>query len=787
MTGYFKALLTDEIKKWEENNIISSETTQKIFDYYKQIDEKQREAAELKLQEEKKRSQERMKKLPVIISVIAGLLIVGGIISLIAFNWNLISRGVKTCGAFLLSVIPAFIFMGLNLSKKQIEIKTKECISTIWVLLCGVSMEFISQIYKLPFTADVILICWIVTSILILYYTESFFVFYIDCIILISTVFISQFYDKTNAVYFYPVIAALIPFARKNKINCYILLGIFGFLLGFVLEKCVPGLWILCYLYAAIILFIYAVHKNNFILKCITGGAFVILAILFAIPSRWQNIGWNYYRMDESHDIIGGIVDYVVCGALFIGAIVSWILSVNKSKKIKLEHSVILSGLSCFVFFILCSINKDFYQYSTLFIFYLTLVYFIIGVLFYKSDFALFVLLPVMIFGACSDLVLPVVLLLNLTILLYAAVEYRCCKFGAKNKQLHQILIIVLVAIFMSFGLLETTSIYDTKLIADNMPYILSCNSIVVFTSVLLVVYAFIKQNKINLKFMAEVLIPIIAVFVLYALNQIINDDRIKCLFIEISMILGFYSFVMISKKKQYYLSGFLLLAFIFTIVGFVYYGFNSPLDFVMAYFLSICYAAYFYLRKFFDKISDDEIRYYNLPVYLFMILAFIFLFDTKIEPYNVYRPAYEYIQFIFCLCFLIFVCLINPLINQIKNKEMPKIGMLFLAVVFILIFIILYSTRITQTSGRGFKIAEYAILIFGIFVFSVQEFIEGFNNKSLKHMNFYTVYFLISFLTAFFIQPTSLIARGMMFIVCGIIMLIMNVYFSKKLQVKGE
>ncbi|MBO4759179.1 MAG: hypothetical protein J5505_03885 [Spirochaetaceae bacterium] len=87
MNTYFVDWLLKELPVLIEKNVISNETAEKISQYYEE--QKNLEEADRKLQQLKQKEEERLrlsKRLPVILTVLASLLIAGGIISLIAYN-----------------------------------------------------------------------------------------------------------------------------------------------------------------------------------------------------------------------------------------------------------------------------------------------------------------------------------------------------------------------------------------------------------------------------------------------------------------------------------------------------------------------------------------------------------------------------------------------------------------------------------------------------------------------------------------------------------------------------
>ncbi|MBO7420902.1 MAG: DUF2157 domain-containing protein, partial [Spirochaetaceae bacterium] len=178
MNTYFVDWLLKELPVLIEKNVISDETAEKISQYYEE--QKNLEESNRKLQLLKQKEEERLrlsKRLPVILTVLASLLIAGGIISLIAYNWAAISRFAKSIAAVSMLLITQGIAVFLKLRRKNLSLRAREGFSLFWALLFGGILAFVSQIYKFPSDTASFLLVWALSSVLITYVFKSSAVF----------------------------------------------------------------------------------------------------------------------------------------------------------------------------------------------------------------------------------------------------------------------------------------------------------------------------------------------------------------------------------------------------------------------------------------------------------------------------------------------------------------------------------------------------------------------------------------------------------------------------------
>lgn len=319
-TEHYHWLLT-QIPKLEEKKIIDSQSAQNLDMYCRKlITSADKPKPIIPGQTKQKESQTAINRkevnwVPVILMVTSSILVVGGIISLIAYNWAFISRTAKTVAALVLLLGIQAAVLTCTLKGKMEKLAVRESVGIAWALLFGAVIAFISQILRLPSNTSAFIAVWAASSILVLYSTKSQLVFYLSLILGIAYISATKYYNDSSSL-IYVLFAALIPYALTHKsqhlkwsLLCYAVC-----ILGFCLDKTVPGLWIVAY---SSLLAVFAMSKDK-TLRVIFSSALTFLLVLLCWNSFWKDIGWNFIRTSPGHHIDGFILDIVLTASLFI-------------------------------------------------------------------------------------------------------------------------------------------------------------------------------------------------------------------------------------------------------------------------------------------------------------------------------------------------------------------------------------------------------------------------------------------------------------------------------------
>lgn len=269
-----------------------------------------------------------------IFGTLGAVLIGSGIILLFARNWNELSIPART----ILSLLPLIIAQVLCLWVLKNKISSfvwTESSTAFLTLAVGAAISLISQTYNIHGDFSTFILTWSLLILPLVYIFDAVIPagFYLTGITIWAGNVQS---DGGNAVLFWLLFAALIPFLIKNlkskalSNRAVILLWMMSFdlciALGIVLEKVLPGLWILVYSsYFAILLLVDAMSgreaefnwQKPFSVVGTIGT--IAMSFLYTYSFFWREIGWTYYRSGYEYNPLAGIVDYILV-LLFLGS-----------------------------------------------------------------------------------------------------------------------------------------------------------------------------------------------------------------------------------------------------------------------------------------------------------------------------------------------------------------------------------------------------------------------------------------------------------------------------------
>ncbi len=273
----------------------------------------------------KKKALLTVASIPVLLSVTAAVLISAGVISLIAYNWSAIPRTAKAVFAFVLLLAiqtgGSFVFVQSGMKQGRFSKDSwREGVAVLWSLMFGGVVAFISQICRLPGDTTSFLLVWSVSSILLTYAMQSVGAFVISLLLSASYV-VSCGSGGGMALLFYLLFAALCPFSLRFKYGSRIMLLFSAAMLGFALDKSMPGLWTVCSVSLAVLGLEFALSRNYRRLATLSAAGLCILLLVLANDWVWTGIGWQNIR--GAHSIVGIVTDIVLAVGL-TGAAVAW-------------------------------------------------------------------------------------------------------------------------------------------------------------------------------------------------------------------------------------------------------------------------------------------------------------------------------------------------------------------------------------------------------------------------------------------------------------------------------
>ncbi|WP_407398377.1 DUF2157 domain-containing protein [Treponema sp.] len=753
---WFINRLLSELEELKSNNIITSDIASSIADYYNAKLKEESDRIELYRIAKVKENAERIKKIPMILSCLAALFIFGGIVSLIAYNWAVISREAKTVAAFLIAFLPAIVWV---LGKNKIEnIWFKEFCSVLWTLLFGADLAFISQIYRLPGNDTSFMLVWAISSILITYAMDSKGAFCLSALFTFLYVYCAQYMDWNSAVFFYPLFVCLVPYALKLPYAVAGLTLYFALLLGNALEKTIPGLWIPCYCcLSSIALSISLIRKDRFLNYIAIGGLFV-LSLMLSHGYFWHGTGLAYFRNVGRYVLSGTVCDVVLLLISIVASIFLFCKSFRMNRLISLAHIIPL--IFTIIFIGQCSLKKntvgfiEFVPYFTASVFSLISIYLFSKNI--KKGFYLFFALAIqcLIFQKTSFGLVLFLIAINTAVL-----SFICFCKVSKN---------VWIKIILSCSVLL---ILLMRFFADEMPD-LGCRTeysfiriySIVFYSLLSFVPLYLVYDSIRKsKDYIVLTLPVSSVFVF--VHEALGLGTIS--FTVFSLIVSLISICILLVKKE----KMMVIPLFLMIVEFISIDYGTlDLDFVSTGFALFLLGMILYFKVFFS--TNEKLSGFLDGLTCFIFTVFIFYSKYNRLNVNFFCSCNDLIQAIHIgLYVLIIAFSFSMLVSLLIRKDKFNYGIAALMMLLL----------IPEFYGSGRETFIFAfILNLSFLVFCVLEIYMGVRKHSLSMTNGYAVWLSIVFLARFFMEDSGLVAKSASFIICGILILLLNIYLGK-------
>ena len=742
--------LLGELKVLVEKGVVSSEVSTKISDYYKNAESSATPAQSNAVEKEApsakesvtaagekkdgdniyKLINERNKKsaptipaltteqIPVVLSVMASILIAAGVISLIAYNWNAIPRFAKAVAAFvmLLAVqgLGCLVFFKKNLICKK---HWREGSAVLWSLLFGGAVAFISQICRLPGNTSGFFFVWSISSILIMYAMNSTGVFFFA---LAQSVAYALSYNSAGggAFGFYLLFAAIFPFARQKKYGMRLMLCVAATMLAVVLEKGIPGLWIVCSVSFTVLCLEYAIAHGDRFIERLSFAGLCILLLLLTINGFWEGIGWKYLRNDYNR--MGSIMDCILALGLTIAALAYPLLPVLKGKK---KASVELAYSFCALLVAILYVSYAFMnrsmQESALLaptaIAYLLALLFFVHVFFSKNSAAaaFFVCLAASVFSANFSNTILASLVLMLLLEAFLQHQSFSAKEEDKNKNKSWVSYLsVRVFFFIALALIAYNSSwldFSTKGFTPIKALLLPASHFALYGlcaagALYLITKASFARRSLDIIFVSA------AIFLLFIVNAFvkINEQTLCFLLFCIEFSACAYVFYLNQKEKVsgqvYFWAPF---AFIAAYYFWANLSFNYPLLAAFAFLL-----LFESLGRYRSKLCESEGKAAHFFVRLALVILFIATAFEDARPILKYVSSKEALPFqmavyaLYATAALILLVLSNRL-----RKSLDAV--IFMAIIAFMVFVLDKPSPDGVHSSLTFSILYYAISLF--------------------------------------------------------------------------
>lgn len=146
--------ITNELDDLLKDNVITTETAEKIKLYYKQ------------------KESGNQNKLSSVFGILGAILVGLGIILVFAHNWDNLSRFTKIILSFLPLIIGQ-LFCGYSILKKPQNIAWRESSAVFLFFAVGTSIALIAQVYNIPGDLNSFLITWMLLCLPLVYLLQS--------------------------------------------------------------------------------------------------------------------------------------------------------------------------------------------------------------------------------------------------------------------------------------------------------------------------------------------------------------------------------------------------------------------------------------------------------------------------------------------------------------------------------------------------------------------------------------------------------------------------------------
>jgi len=332
-----------------------------------------------------------------IFGTLGAILIGGGIILIFAKNWDALSVPART----VLSFTPLIISQLLGfyvIVKKSGSMAWKEGISAFIALSVGAAISLIGQTYNISGDRTAFTITWMLLIVPLVYIFDAFTP---SLIYLVGITFWAGFEQSEGgyAALYWVLLGILAPYiikAFKNTDSDRSVLVLWALCLnlcvslGIVVEKVLPGLWIVIYSSFFSILFLLERtyrHKTDSLGQRpfkITGTiGILVISILLTFEGFWEDIGWHEYRHDARFNELAGVVDYILVILLLLGAIYLFLRNLN-TKNTKntenTENTITLVYGSAALLSVLCYVLASEYGDGAISVILYNVYIFVIGV-----------------------------------------------------------------------------------------------------------------------------------------------------------------------------------------------------------------------------------------------------------------------------------------------------------------------------------------------------------------------------------------------------------------------
>lgn len=154
-----------------------------------------------------------------IFSILGGLLIGTGVITIFATNWDELGRGARTVVALLPMLVAQALAVHIYRRRLLDSLAWREGVATFWVVALGAALSLIWQTYHLPSEWTLFFLLWALLSLPVVYLLDSLAAVFLY--LLTASVWslstIELFGSSVNTHFYWVLLAAAVPMALMRR------------------------------------------------------------------------------------------------------------------------------------------------------------------------------------------------------------------------------------------------------------------------------------------------------------------------------------------------------------------------------------------------------------------------------------------------------------------------------------------------------------------------------------------------------------------------------------------
>ncbi|MBP5753981.1 MAG: hypothetical protein J6W60_14155 [Treponema sp.] len=570
------------------------------------------------------------------------------------------------------------------------------------------------------------------------------------------------FGDSSSLIYI--LFAALVPYAliRKNQAFKWTLLIYAVSMMGFCLDKTVPGLWIVAY---TSLLAIFAMSKNRELSICFS-SALGFMLILICLNYFWEDIGWNFIRTTPSHHLDGYILDMVLTCGLFVFCMGLAIFKFFIKKEKDRRSFIALIPFVIFILYALYSFFPEALEDSSLASCVMIFMGFVISVvmaLTFRKAWFLFAYFGLMLQFILAPFYNPLVRSFFCLTFILALISIRSKYLKIQCRPLVfficRISLIILLFSLIIWVLNLKKNIYHPVSSSDISNIILYslgtlASFILFFTSL---------NRKKFLSIFDLIIFPTLGFIIstlIYHCSKTLLVASTETILIVLS-VLGLYS-LMIKKKGR-------MSPYVFLITFLLIPASIPALEIIILMLAAAAWIMCLY------SLHGSKIM--SILSAIFGALALLFTAYSFPDFGNLFRLRLSTLDIIsfFASMTLFAASGLLSVIEIAKNKKWVN------PIIFIHPLLIFIIVCIPNTSQRDVRHVLSSVCFILLALFCIYYLVRASFTSSLALANCATVFLGIAVLIKFFVEDYSLIAKGLVFIGLGIVVFLINIFLSRR------